>query len=516
MKAALTRVISATALAAAIAGCAIGPDYRRPEVASPPYYRLDTGALAIEADIAWWNTFDDPVLTALVETALRNSYDVRIATARIDEFRGQLMIARSAFYPQIGATAAAARQRSGTFNTLIGTPLEAFSGPRNSYQLVGNASWEIDVWGRIRRQAEGAEADLWNAEYTRRGTVLALAASVVQGYATLRGLDAQLDIARQTLDVRAKAVNIFRQRFEGGVVSQVELVQAENDYYAAESSIPPIRASIAQTENALSVLLGREPGPIERGKPFDALQAPAVGPDMPAMLLSRRPDVLQAEQAAVAANARLGAAEALYLPAVDLSAMFGAIAATPGALWHSASLVWGVGASITQPIFQGGAIRGQVQSASAVRDQAMLAYQASVLNALADVNNALAANMETRIRLASLRRQEQSLVIYADQATARYEGGYTSYLEVTDAREKLYSVQLAAVQGQVDVLTGVATLYKSLGGGWPAVPAEVRDGGMVGDARQLAPASAQTSAQTSPQSSLPSPSSPASDPQASR
>lgn len=469
-------------VALVLTSCAVGPDYQRPETASPPYYRLDTGALTVEADSAWWNSFDDPVLTALVDTALHNSYDVRIAAARIEEFRGQLMIARSGFFPQLTATAAATRQRSGTFN---GTPFEALNRPINSYQLLGNASWELDLWGRIRRGAEGAEADLWNAEYARRGTVLALAASVVQGYATLRGLDAQLDIAQQTLESRFKALDIFRQRYEGGVVSQVEVAQAENDYYSTEASIPPIRTSIAQTENALSILLGREPGPIERGKSFDALQAPAVGPDLPPMLLSRRPDVLQAEQAAVAANARLGASQALYLPIVDVSGLFGAIASTPGALWHSASRVWGFGAGLTQPVFQGGAIRGQVKTAAAQRDQAMFAYQYSVLNALADVNNSLANNMESRIRLTSLRRQEQSLVIYADQANARYEGGYTSYLEVTDAREKLFAAQLAAVQGQVDVLTGAAALYKSLGGGWPSVPADVQDAGMVGQARQL-------------------------------
>ncbi|CAG2154339.1 Outer membrane protein OprM [Cupriavidus yeoncheonensis] len=469
--------------AAALGGCAIGPNYQRPETPDVAQYRMDTGQLAIAADSDWWNQFDDPVLNALIDEALANNYDVRIAAARIDEFRGQLMVARSGLFPHLNLTAAATRQRAGTFN---GTQFASFDAPRNSYQLLANASWELDLWGRIRRQAEAAEATLWNAEYARRGVVLSLAASVVQGYATLRGLDAQLEVAKQTLDSRASGLDIFKQRYEGGVISEMELAQAQNDFYVAEASLPQIRTSIAQTENALSVLLGRQPGPIERGKDIYALQAPPVGADLPAALLSRRPDVLQAEQVAVSANAQLGAAQALYLPAVNLSGLFGAIASSPAGLWDSASRVWGFGAGLTQPIFQGGAIRGQVQTASAQRTEAMLAYQGTVLAALADVNTALANGVETRNRLGSLRQQEKSLTTYADQAFARYEGGYSSYLEVTNAREKLFDAQLAAIQGQVDVLNGTAALYKSLGGGWPAVPDAVRGAGMQGDAPVLA------------------------------
>jgi len=470
-------------IAACLAGCAIGPDYKRPETPDVPQYRVDAGALTIAADSAWWDGFGDPVLDALVYAALRNNYDVRIAAERIEQFRGQLAIARAGFFPQVNLSASAARQRIGTFN---GTPLASLDTPRNFYQWQFSANWELDLWGRIRRQAEAAEANLWNAEYARRGVVLALAASVVQGYATLRGLDAQLDVANQTLTARASSLDIFRQRYEGGVISQVELAQAENDYYSAEATIPPLRTAIAQAENALSVLLAREPGPIERGKPINELQPPPVGADLPAALLSRRPDVLQAEQAAVSANALFGAAEALYLPAVNLSGLFGAVATTPGALWHSASQAWSFGAGITQPIFQGGAIRGQVKTASAQRNEAMLAYQGVVLAALADVNTALSNGVETRNRLRSLVQQEKSLTVYADQASARYEGGYTSYLEVTDAKEKLFTAQLAAIQGQVDVLTGTAALYKSLGGGWPAVPEEVQAAGMQGQARAVA------------------------------
>jgi multidrug efflux system outer membrane protein len=490
-----SRWLLGASAAAALAGCAIGPDYQRPEAAQPAQYRLDTGQLTVAADSDWWNSFGDPVLNALVDAALRNNYDVRIAAARVDEFRGQLMVARSGLFPQLNLGASAARQRSGTFN---GTPFQSLQHPINTYQLAGSASWELDLWGRIRRQSEAAEAGLWDAEYARRGVVLALAASVVQGYATLRGLDAQLDVAQQTLQTRTKSLDIFNQRYAGGVISQVELSQAQNDYYVAEGSIPPLRASIAQTENALSVLLGREPGPIERGLPITQLTAPAAGADLPATLLSRRPDVLQAEQTAVAANAQYGAAEALYLPAVNLSGLFGALATSPAGLWDSASRIWGISAGLTQPIFQGGAIRGQVQSAKAQREAAIYSYQGTVLAALADVNSSLANSIETRNRLSSLLSQEKALTIYADQSQARYEGGFTSYLEVTDAQEKLFTVQLQTIQGYVDVLTGAAGLYKSLGGGWQAVPDVVRNAGMTGDARATGVTRAASAAPPSP------------------
>lgn len=486
-------------MGALLSACAIGPDYKRPEVAEPAAYRIDSGMLTLAADSDWWNAFNDPVLTALVETALRNNYDARIASARIEEFRAQLMIARSGYFPQLNATGSAARQRSGSFN---GTPFASFGGPRNSYETLLNASWEIDLWGKIRRQAESAEASLWNAEYTRRGIVLSLAASVVQGYATLRGLDAQLEVAQATLVTRGQALDIFRQRYEGGVISQVELSQSENDYYSAEATIPPLRSSIQETENALSLLLGRQPGPIERGATLAQLQPPPINADLPAALLARRPDVLQAEQQAVAANAQVGAALALYLPSVNLSAFFGALASSPAALWDSASKIWGFGASLAQPVFQGGAIRGQVNAAESVRDQSMLGYQSAVLNALADVNTSLANGTETRNRLVSLRKQEQSLTVYADQADARYEGGYSSYLEVTDARQKLFAVQLASIQGQVDVLTSAAALYKSLGGGWSAVPDDVRGAGLQGDAAAIT-STTTTTATTVPTTAMP-------------
>ncbi|MGN5480041.1 TolC family protein [Cupriavidus basilensis] len=240
-----------------LGGCAIGPNYQRPETPDVAQYRMDTGQLAIAADGDWWNQFNDPVLNALVDEALANNTTTYASPPRAStNSAASWMVARSGLFPQVNLNASATRQRLGTFN---GTPFASFDGPRNSYQLLANASWELDLWGRIRRQAEAAEASLWNAEYARRGVVLSLAASVVQGYATLRGLDAQLEVAKQTLESRASGLDIFKQRYEGGVISEMELSQAQNDFYVAEASLPQIRTSIAQTENALSVLLGRQP-----------------------------------------------------------------------------------------------------------------------------------------------------------------------------------------------------------------------------------------------------------------
>lgn len=457
------------------AGCAIGPDYARAPTAAPDAYRnAPAPSMQVDPDIAWWRAFGDPVLASLVDEAVRNNYDARVAAVRLEQYRGQLEAARAGLFPQLGATFGANRERRSVF---AGTPLAGFDGPDNQFQLRGSVSWEIDLWGKIRRQTEAARANLWAAEYARRGVALSLAASVAQGYLTLRGLDAQLAIAQQTLDARAHALDIFKLRYAHGVISEVELSQAQDDYYSTQAAIPPLRASIAQTENALSVLLGRAPGPIARGQPLGALTPPPLGADTPVALVNRRPDLLQAEQTAVAANALVGAAEALYLPSLDIGAFIGQAAGTMGGLWHGASRIWGLSAGVAQPIFEGGAIQGQVRAARSQSEQARLAYQGAVLSALAEVDTAYATTREAESRLASLDNQQDALTVYSKQSSARYESGYSSYLEVTTAQEKLFSAQLAAVQGRVDLLNGYVTLYKALGGGWGALPDDVRSAG---------------------------------------
>ncbi|OMG75200.1 efflux transporter outer membrane subunit [Burkholderia ubonensis] len=467
--------VTLAGLSIALAGCAIGPDYERPVTGAPHVYRhAETADAFVDHDGAWWLGFGDPVLASLVEEAMRSNYDARIAAARIEQFSGQVQATRAGLFPSVGASSAANREKRSLF---AGTPLEGFDGPNDRFQVQGGVNWEIDLWGRIRRQTEAAKADLWAAEYARRGIALSLAASVAQGYFTLRGLDAQLEIAQRTLDARGHALDIFTLRRAHGVISDMELSQAQDDYFATQAAIPPLRANIVRIENALSVLLGREPGPIERGRAVSLMTLPPLAADPPINLLNRRPDLLRAEQGAVAANALFGAAQTLHLPSLSLSGFIGQAAGGTGALWHGASQIWGISAGLSQPIFQGGAIRGQVRIAGSQREQALLAYQGAVLKAIAEVDDALVGAQQSAVRLGSLNSQKDALAVYANQASARYEGGYSSFLEVTNAQEKLFNAQLADVQGRVDLLSAYVALYKALGGGWASVPRDVRQAG---------------------------------------
>ncbi|WP_240674646.1 TolC family protein [Burkholderia stabilis] len=348
------------------------------------------------------------------------------------------------------------------------------STDRTTGSRCTSVNWEIDLWGRIRRQTEAAKADLWAAEYARRGIALSLAASVAQGYFTLRGLDAQFEIAQRTLDARGHALDIFTLRRAHGVISDMELSQARDDYFATQAAIPPLRANIVRIENALSVLLGHEPGPIERGRAISLMTLPPLAADPPINLLSRRPDLLRAEQGAVAANALFGAAQTLHLPSLSLSGFIGQAAGSTGALWHGASQIWGISAGLSQPIFQGGAIRGHVRITDSQREQALLAYQGAMLKAIAEVDDALVGAQQSAARLSSLNSQKDALAVYADQASARHESRYSSFLEVTNAQEKLFNAQLTDVQGRVDLLGAYVALCKTLGGGWASVPRDVQ------------------------------------------
>jgi len=455
-----------------VTACTVGPDYTRAPLAQPAQYRVATGDPHANADIAWWDSLNDPSLSALVDEAMHNNYDVRIASARLEQFRGQLETARAGLFPQVGASFGAARQRTGTFSQI--PALQSLDGPNNSFQALGTVSWEIDLWGKTRRMTEAARADLLGSEYARRGVILGLAAAVVEGYVNLLGLDAQLEIAQHTLAQRGQALDIIQQRYAGGVVSEMELSQSQDAYYATEAAIPPIVSAIGQTENALSVLTGRPPGPIVRGRTITELAIPEIPADLPSSLLARRPDVLQAEQNAVAANAGIGAAEALWLPNIGLTASGGQISSSTASLWNKAAQVWGLSASVTQPLFEGGAIHGQVRQAKSLSEQTVFTYQETVLSALADVNDALLNEQQTRLQLDSVAHQVDSLQTYLLQAQRRYEAGYSSYLEVTTAEDKLLSSQLQQTQSETNRLTGIIQIYLALGGGWTAVPADIR------------------------------------------
>src|SRR5512146_888783 len=284
----LVRAILAIALAGASSGCVVGPDYVRQPIDVPPAWRVEYKEAADTANSRWWEQFGDSTLDELIAEALRENRDVRIAAARVDEFGGRLAVARSALFPQVAASADAARQRASRDQPLNRLP-SSVSPIYNTYDTIASASWEIDLWGKLRRSTEAARADLLATEEARRSVVLSLVASVASGYISLRDLDRQLEIARDTTKTRADSLQVFELRFKGGVVSELQLAQNRSEYAQALASIPQIEDQIAQTENALSILLGRNPGPIPRGRAIDALAPPPIPEGLPSDLLERRP-----------------------------------------------------------------------------------------------------------------------------------------------------------------------------------------------------------------------------------
>jgi multidrug efflux system outer membrane protein len=446
---------------ASVSGCMVGPDYQRPDVGLPSSFRAHLPSTSAGVTGPWWGQFGSPTLTSLINEGLANNLDLQRATARIEQYRGQLRTVRAGLFPQFGLGVGGQRGRSDKF---VDTPLSEFDGVANQYQTGLNASWEIDLWGRLRRQSEAASAQVLGSQYAQRGVALSLVSSISAGYLNLLGLDEQLAIAEQTAQSRKEALDILQKRYDRGVIRQIELSQAQNDYWATQAAIPPLRARIASAENSLSVLLGRNPGPIVRNERLSSLRAPKVPVVLPANLLSRRPDLLQAEQAVVASNAMVGAAQALYLPDLNLSGMIGFSRGESGQLFESASKIWSLALGLNQTVFDAGAISGQVLQAKSEYQQSVLAYQGAVKSALADVNDALVGTRESAAQLTAVEHQVSSLQTYAQQARRLYEGGYSTYLDVTTSQEKLFDGQLQEVNSRLAALNAFNSLYLALGG----------------------------------------------------
>ncbi len=458
----MRKSLIAALLALLASGCMVGPDYLRPQVETPPAWRLSDEAANDLANTAWWQQFDDPVLDDLVSTALRENHDLMIATARIEQFAGNYGFVRAGLFPQVDAGYEARRQRD-----ISAVVIGAGNGiTYNSYNAVLNASWEIDIWGRIRRQTEAARAQLLASEEGRRGVILSLVGSVAGAYVNLRDLDRQLQIARATAKIRGESYDIFKDRYMGGVISVLELSQNKSQYDEALASIPPIEKAIAQQENGLSVLLGRNPGPIPRGKSIDQLSLPAIPAGLPSELLERRPDIRRAEQDLIAANALIGAAKAAYFPTISLTGLFGYSSTSLSNLFQGDNKVWSYGMPITMPIFTAGAIAGQVQSAEAVQQQALFAYQRAIQQGFREVNDALVDQDRTREQLRAQKQQVEALEQYSATARLRYDNGYSSYIEVIDAERSLFNVQLQYTQTQQTQFQAMINLYLAMGGGW--------------------------------------------------
>ncbi len=454
----------AICLILSLVGCTVGPDYVTPDVESPTGWRIDYDEAAGLANAAWWKQFDDPVLDDLVHTALQNNKDVRIAAARVEEFAARLGITRSDAFPQVGYGASAAREQASR-ETAGGVP-SGMDRTNDMFSATLNVGWELDLWGRIRRATEAARADLLTTEENRRAVVLTLVSAVATSYIDLRSLDKQLEITNQTLNSRGESLHLFELQFEGGVISDLELSQSRSEYEQAAVRIPPIERQIALTENSISVLLGRNPGPIARGKTIDDLVLPDVPEGVPSDLLERRPDIRAAEQQLIAANARIGQAKAAYFPTISLTGMLGFASDDLSNLASSSANVWNIGAGLAGPIFTGGRISSQVAVTEAVREQALVGYLQTIQTAFRETEDALVSTQKAREELQAQRRQLHALTDYARLARMRYDNGYVSYIEVLDAERKLFDAELTEIRVQTDVYSSLVSIYKAMGGGW--------------------------------------------------
>lgn len=448
----------------ALQGCMMGPDYRRPDVPVPADYRFVPDDASPQAlDSRWWQDFGDPVLNAMVEEAIVNNRDLKAALANSEKAAAAIDLARSELFPQINLDAGSTRERLSRKNA---DPVNGVANPQNNRQASLGASWEIDLWGRIRRLTESAEADARSVEQARRGALLSVVANVVTQYIQLLSLDEQLRIAEETSENYAELLRIATLQFQYGVTSQMTVSQAASQYETAQSQIPVIRQSIVQTENALNILMGRLPAPITRGRSLETLRVPAVPADLPSDLLLRRPDILAAEQNLISANALIGAARALYFPTISLTGAFGYSSESLRHLWQGGARTWNVGGALAWPVFQGGAIDAQVRQAEAGERAALAQYEAAIQSAFADVDNALSRRERINEQLGKEQRLVASLQDYARLAKQQYDEGYSSYAVLLQADQSLFPRQLALAQLKADSLTAVVGLYQSLGGGW--------------------------------------------------
>jgi len=452
------------AFAALVAGCTVGPDYVKPPVDVPPAWRIDYVQAAEVANTRWWEQFGDPVLNELIETALRENRDLVVAAARVEAFIGQLNTTRAQFYPQAGYGVDASRNRS----TEIGaSPLPPGADPYYAlYQGALNASWQLDLFGRVRRQTEAAQAQVYATEQGRRGVVLSVVTSVASSYIALRALDGQLEISQRTAENYAKTLRIFELRYKGGVVSKVELAQVQSQYQQALAAIPSIEQQIAAQENLIGVLLGRNPAPIPRGKSIDELAVPGIPAGLPSTLLEQRPDILQAEQNLIAANASIGAARALYYPQFSLTGALGTVSAAFGDWFSGPSAAWSLAAGLTGPIFTAGSVAGQVRAAEAGEREALARYQQTILEAFRETSDALAGAVKKQEEAEAQTRRVASLREYARLSRLKFDNGYASYLEVLYAENELFAAELIAVRSRAERYVQLVGIYRATGGGW--------------------------------------------------
>ncbi|MGD1090828.1 MAG: efflux transporter outer membrane subunit [Bryobacteraceae bacterium] len=463
----IRRVWFITFVSLALTGCLVGPNYKRPQVATPDQFRSapPTGQPSVSiADTKWFDLFHDDALKQLVTTALERNFDVRIAAERVNEAREQYGIARSQLYPVITLPASFTSQRIsavGAFPFPAGAPLTA------SYtQATVSLSWEIDLWGRIRRLSEAARAQYLASDEARHGVTLSLVSDVMNNYFTLRELDLELEIGRHTSSDAADNLRLINLRHDRGAANGLDVKQAEQFLYTATAQIAAAERSIGLTEDAINLLLGNAPGEVARGQTLEQLAPPPqLPPGLPSSLIERRPDIRQAEETLIAQNAQIGAARALLFPQISLTGFLGGQSQPLTSLLSLPARIANISPAALQPIFQAG-LRAGIRLTEAQQRDALISYQKTIFNGLREVSDALVAHDRTN----SERIEQEKLVAALSDSvrlsTLRYRGGLDSYLQVLDAERNLFAGQLALAQLRSQELQSVVQLYAALGGGW--------------------------------------------------
>ena len=461
----ISKLLSMMLCGELLVGCAVGPKYHRPALQTPTTFRdiapdpQQQAQAASYADLPWWQVFQDSKLQELIRGALKQNYDVQLAAERINAARAQVTITRSSLFPQVAANA--------NFN---GGKDGATQFKFNFLTLVGDAAFQLDLFGRLRRATEAARAELLATEDSRQTVILTLVSDLASDYFTLLQLDLQLQITRQTVSTQTDSVKLTKLRLDRGVATKLDVLQAQQVLDTANAQIPDLERAIAQEENAISILVGDYPHDVARGVPLvEQTLPPEVPAGLPSSIIERRPDIREAEQILIASNAEIGVAKAQFFPQVALTGSgggsFGRSSAFSG-LMASQAGIWSYGAQVGQPIFTGGALRGNLRLAKSENKQALIVYRQAIQRAFGEVSDALIGYE----KLHEVRVRQQETVSDLEEtvriSTLRYKGGTTTYLEVLDGQRSLYGAQLTLASARGDEYRSLVQLYKALGGGW--------------------------------------------------
>jgi outer membrane protein, multidrug efflux system len=461
----IAKLLTAALLSGVLSGCAVGPHYHRPAVQTPnsfrdlaenPQLREQTASYA---DLPWWQVFQDPKLQELIRTALHQNYDLQLATERINAARAEVAITRSSLFPQLSGNA----NFSGGKENIV-------QSKYNFLRLTADAAFQLDFFGRLRRATEAARAQLLATEDARQTVILSLVSDLASDYFTLLQLDLQLQITRETVKTQTDSVKLTQLRLDRGVATKLDVLQAQQVLDTANSQIPDLERLIAQEEDAISILLGDYPHDVPRGLPLmEQTLPPEVPAGLPSSIMERRPDIREAEQILIASNAEIGVAKAQFFPQIALTGSGGGAfgrSSVFSSLMASQIGIWSYGAEVSQPIFTGGALRGNLRLAKTENQQALIVYRQTIQRAFGDVSDALIGYE----KLHHVRLRQQDTVSDLEEtvriSTLRYKGGTTTYLEVLDGQRSLYSAELTLASARGDEYRSLVQLYKALGGGW--------------------------------------------------